>query len=43
MVTRGERECGRDKLQAWNQQIQTTIYKIDKQQCISQETIFNIL
>ena len=43
MVTRGERECGRDKLQAWNQQMQTTIYKIDKQQCISQETIFNIL
>ena len=31
MLTKGERG-GRDKLGAWDQQIQTTIYKIDKQQ-----------
>ena len=30
MVTKGER--GRDKLGVWDQQIHTTIYKIDKQQ-----------
>ena len=24
--------CGRDKLEVWDQQVQTTIYKIDKQQ-----------
>ena len=35
-----------DKLGVWDQQIQTTIYKIDKQQmsyCIAQGTIFSIL
>ena len=32
MVTKGEREWGRDKLGVWDQHIQTTIYKIDKQQ-----------
>ena len=30
MVTKWER--GRDKLGVWDQQIQTTIYKTDKQQ-----------
>ena len=30
MVTKGER-CGRDKLEGWDQQIHTTINKIDKQ------------
>ena len=36
---------GRHKLQVWDYQIQTTIYKIDKQQgpTIAQGTIFNIL
>ena len=32
MVTKGERRWGRDKLRVWNQQIQTSIYNIDKQQ-----------
>ena len=32
MVTKGERVWGKDKLRVWDQQIQTTIYKIDKQQ-----------
>ena len=31
MVTKGENE-GRDKLGAWDWQVHTTIYKIDKQQ-----------
>ena len=31
MVTKGEMG-GRDKLGVWDQQIQSTIYKIDKQQ-----------
>ena len=31
MVTKGEKGQGRDKLGVLNQQIQTTIYKIDKQ------------
>ena len=31
MVTKGERELG-DKLGAWDWQMQTTIYKLDKQQ-----------
>ena len=32
MVTKGEKAWERDKLGVWDQQIQTTIYKIDKQQ-----------
>ena len=32
MTTKGEREGGRDKLVGWDYHIQTTIYKIDKQQ-----------
>ena len=32
MVTKGERRWGRDKLGLWDWQIQTTIYKTDKQQ-----------
>ena len=31
-VTKGERTWGRDKLEVWDQQIQTTIYKTDKKQ-----------
>ena len=31
MVTKGER-VGRDKLGVWDEQIQATIYKINKQQ-----------
>ena len=31
-VTKGERRWDRDKLGVWNQQIQITMYKIDKQQ-----------
>ena len=31
-VTRGDGEWGRDKAEAWDQQTQTTIYKINKQQ-----------
>ena len=31
-VTKGEQEEGRDKLGVWDQQVQTTTYKIDKQQ-----------
>ena len=31
MVTKGEKR-GRDKLGVWDQQIHTTMYKIDKQQ-----------
>ena len=31
MVTKGEWGSGRDKLGIWDQQIQTTMYKIDKQ------------
>ena len=30
MATEGDEEC-RDKLGVWDQQIQTTIHKIDKQ------------
>ena len=32
MVTKGERGWKRDKLGVWDYQIQTIIYKIDKQQ-----------
>ena len=32
VVTKGERELGRDKLGVWDKQIYTTSYKIDKQQ-----------
>ena len=32
MVTKGEGGVGRDKLEVWDQQMHTTIYKIDKQQ-----------
>ena len=32
VVTKGEREAGRDKLGAWDEQIQTTVYQRDKQQ-----------
>ena len=32
MVTKGKRGCKMDKLEVWDQQIQTTIYKVDKQQ-----------
>ena len=32
MVIKREREQRRDKLGVWDQQIQTTIYKIEKQQ-----------
>ena len=44
MVTKGERGRDGNKLAVQGLQIQTTIYKIDKQQCpsIEQETIFNI-
>ena len=31
-LSKGERELGRDKLGVWDQQKQTTMYKIDKQQ-----------
>ena len=31
MVIKGERELGTDKLGVWDEQIQTTIYKIDRQ------------
>ena len=31
MITKGERGEGRDKLEVWDKQIQTTIHKIDKQ------------
>lgn len=31
-VTKGEREAGRDELAAWDQQIQTTVYTINKRQ-----------
>ena len=30
---RGKEQGGRDKLEVWDKQIQTTIYKIDKQKC----------
>ena len=46
MVTKEERGLGRDKLGVWDQQVQTTIYKIDKttrSYCIEQGTIFNSL
>ena len=46
MVTKGEREWERDKLGVWNEQLQSTVYKIDKQipiAYITEETIFNIL
>ena len=33
---------GRDKVEAWDQQIQTTIYKIDKQQGLLYSTGKNI-
>ena len=32
LVTKGERGWGKDKLGVWDQQIQTTICKINKQQ-----------
>ena len=32
LATKGEREWERDKLQVWNQQKETSIYKTDKQQ-----------
>ena len=32
VVTKEEREGRRDKLRVWDYQIQTTVYKIDKQQ-----------
>ena len=32
MVTKGERGSREDKLGVWDQQIQTTTYKTDKQQ-----------
>ena len=31
MVTKGERQGRNDKLELWNEQIHTIIYKIDKQ------------
>ena len=34
------KEWGRDKLGVWNQQIQTSIYKIDKQQ---DSTVYHIV
>ena len=46
MVTKGEREWERDKLGVWNEQLQSTVYKIDKQSpivYITEGTIFNIL
>jgi len=46
MVTKGKREWERDKLGVWNEQLQSTVYKIDKQSpiaYITEETIFNIL
>ena len=43
MVARGQR-AGRDKLGVWDEQIRTTIYKIDKQQgpTYNQGNIVNI-
>ena len=32
MVTKEERKSGRDKSGVWDQQTQTTVYKLDKQQ-----------
>ena len=32
MVTRGEGSWGEDKSEVWDQQLQTTIYKINNQQ-----------
>jgi len=32
MVTKGERQGRNDKLELWNEQIHTIIYKIDEQQ-----------
>ena len=32
MVTKGERKEGMDKLKVWDEQTQTTVYKVDKQQ-----------
>ena len=32
MVTKGEKDWERDKLGVWDQQIRTTIYKINKKQ-----------
>ena len=31
MIIKEEKEWRRDKLQVWDQQIQTTVYKMDKQ------------
>ena len=46
MVAKGEMEWERDKLGVWDQEIHTTIYKIDKQQdpiqSITQGIIFSI-
>ena len=48
MVAKGEGVLGRVGLGVWGQQMQTIIYRMDKQQGptvvpISQRTIFNIL
>ena len=43
MLTKGETGLRKNKLGAWDQQMQTTIYKINKQQgpiVIAQGTIF---
>ena len=32
VVIGGEKEGGRDKIGVWDQELQTTMYKIDKQQ-----------
>ena len=32
VVTKKERRWGRDKLGVWDQEVQTTVHKIDKQQ-----------
>ena len=44
MVMKGERRWGRIKLEVWDQQIQTTIYKIDKRQgsTVQQRKLYSI-
>ena len=44
LATKGEREWERDKLQVWNQQKETSIYKTDKQQgpTVQHKELFSI-
>ena len=43
IVTKGEKGSSGDKLGVWDQQIQTPIYKTDKQQDPTEGAIFNLL